>query len=167
MRTKVALLAVLAVALMGDDCSGTTPTSETLQNQAQERTNLNAVRAVGMPAIDHFFEKRQLKSIYELRDRAVSTTTYIVDLYGKLHKICDSVGFGIPYATQYTNPQQPLEGRGAGEFSTLPQADPNGLYSPATADGTWVLCLNPKTKQTQPTYIEPRVLVSQFPLQTQ
>jgi hypothetical protein len=168
MKRIIALALAAGFFLLGDDCSGV-PDSEQIQNQAQERTNLQAVRAVGMPAISNFFEKRQLKSIYELRDRAVSTYTYIADLQGHLHKVCDSIGFGIPYATEYTNPQQVTDsGSSYNEYGkVIPQADPNGLYSPASAAGTWVLCLNPKTKQTQPTYVEPDVLVSQFPLQTQ
>jgi hypothetical protein len=43
-------------------------------------------------------------------------------------------------------------------------ADPNGLYTPASADGTWVLCLNPHTKHLEPQYVEPRVIVSTYPL---
>jgi hypothetical protein len=163
-----AVVLALGVVLMADDagCSSP-PASEQIQNQQQENANLQAVRSVGMPAIDHFFEKRQLKSIYELRDRAVSTITYITDLQGHLHKLCDSVGFGLPYSTQYSNPERPLDDSGYHDTSMMPQAEPNGLYSPATAAGTWVLCVNPKTKQTVPLYAEPDVVVSQYPLQTQ
>jgi hypothetical protein len=63
--------------------------------------------------------------------------------------LCNSLGYGLPYATQYTDPKL---------------ADPNGLYTPSSADGTWVLCLNPKTKQAEPQYVEPRVIVSTYPL---
>ena len=97
-----------------------------------------------------------------LRDKNITTTTYIVDLSGRLHKVCDSVGFGLPYATQYTAPS-----RTAYDYhdsAVIPQADPNGLYSPASADGTWVQCLNPKTHQTTVVYIEPRVIVSSYEL---
>lgn len=163
---KVLGLALAAAFfLMADDCSGT-PTSEQIQNQAQERANLQAVQSVGMPAITRFSEKRQLKTIFELRDEAISTVSYITDLQGHLHKLCDSVGYGIPYATQYTNPQQQTR-PGSSYNVVIPQADPNGLYSPANADGTWVLCLDHKTKKTWPVYVEPRVIVSPFEMQTQ
>jgi hypothetical protein len=102
------------------------------------------------------------KDILELRDQNVATTTYIVDMNGNRHKICDSVGYGLPYATQYTNPQRVYSDTHG--YGTLPQADPNGLYSPASADGTWVMCVNHKTGKPQPMYIEPRVIVSPFPL---
>jgi hypothetical protein len=137
--------------------------SERRQNRKQEEMNLQAVNSVGMPAIINFSEKRQLKDILELRDKAVPTITYVRDMNGKLHKICNSIGFGIPYATQYTNPQKV-----ATEYvndPVVPQADPNALYSPSSADATWVLCLNPKTREISPTYVEDRVTVSTFSLE--
>jgi hypothetical protein len=56
---------------------------------------------------------------------------------------------------------------GADGITTLPQADPNGLFSPAAADGTWVLCLNPRTRELSPLYVEPRIISSPFPLDMQ
>jgi hypothetical protein len=46
----------------------------------------------------------------------------------------------------------------------IPQADPNGLFSPASAEGTWVLCKVPGKDDVKPVYIEDRVTVSPFPL---
>ena len=138
------------------------PTSTQIERKKQEEMSLRAVESVGMPAITNFAEKRMFKDILELRDQNVATTTYIVDMNGNRHKICDSVGYGLPYATQYTNPQRVYSD--AHGYGTLPQADPNGLYSPASADGTWVMCVNHKTGKPQPMYIEPRVIVSPFPL---
>ena len=102
-----------------------------------------------MPAITNFAEKRMMKDILELRDKMQPTYTYLVGANNQLTLLCNSVGYGLPYATQYTNPNL---------------ADPNGLYTPASADGTWVLCLNPKTKAVEPQYIEPRVIVMTYPL---
>lgn len=133
--------------------------SNSVQTQQQERILIQATNAVGMPAIVNFQERRMLKQVLELRDTAISTVTYIVDLNGNLHKVCDSIGYGIPYSTQFTNPQYI-----ASNNHTLPQADPNGLFSPASADGTWINCLNPETKKMGVLYIEPRVIVSPFAL---
>lgn len=132
--------------------------AEDRQNKAQEELLSQSVNSVGMPNILNFQEKRTLKEIYELRDRQITTTTYLFDMKGHLHKLCDSIGYGIPYATQYTNPSH-ITYYGGGYF-VLPQADPNGLFSPASADGTWVLCLDNKTKKTKPVYVEPRIIVS-------
>lgn len=125
---------------------------------------MQAVQTVGMPAIVNFQEKRFLKQILELRDTKLSTITYTQDLNAKIHKLCDSVGYGIPYSTQYTNPQRVVYSSYKEGIATLPQADPNGLFSPPSAEGTWVLCLNPESKDVAPVYVEPRVIVSTFPL---
>ena len=120
------------------------------------------VETVGFPAIVNYAEKRMMKDIIEKRDAMQPTYTYIVDMNGRFHKVCDSLGYGLPYATQYTNPQR-LASDGHGSVA-IPQADPNGLFSPASAEGTWVMCLNPKTKKAEPQYIEPRIITSTYPL---
>jgi hypothetical protein len=140
------------------------PTATEIEAQKQEQQTMQGVQQVGLPAIVNFQEKRVLKQILELRDTKIVTITYITDLNGKLHKRCNSIGYGIPYATQYTNPQM-FSHPYSGAYLTLPQADPNGLYSPASAEGTWVLCANPKKpEEVAPVYIEDRITVSPFPL---
>lgn len=158
-RTFLSLLiasSVLFLASCDED------SADMKQNAMQEQILKQSVDSVGMPNILNFQEKRILKEIYELRDRQIPTTTYLFDLYGHLHKLCDSIGYGIPYATQYTNPEYITYQNGSSHI--IPQADPNGLYSPASAEGTWVLCLDPKTKKTKPVYVEPRIVVSPIAL---
>jgi hypothetical protein len=125
---------------------------------------------VGMPGITRFTEKRNLKMLYELRDNPKLTTiAYIVDLNGKLHRFCDALGYGFPYATQFTNPQRDTYypvATGTTSHFQMPQPEPNGLFMPAAADGTWVMCLNPETKEMHPVYVEPRVIISPFPLRS-
>jgi len=143
-------------------CDPQQPNSRQLEAQKQEELQLQAVQSVGMPSIVNFAEKRMFKDILELRDKNTPTTTYLVGMNNQLTKVCDSIGFGLPYATQYTNPQMKVSGDHGNV--TLPQADPNGLYSPASADGTWVLCVDHKDGKAKPVYIEPRILVSPFPI---
>jgi len=157
------LLLVLPFAALLTACLETPPTSGQIERKKQEELSLQAVQQVGMPAIVNFAEKRMMKDILELRDKNVATTTYLVGMNNQLTKVCDSIGYGLPYATQYTNPQKPVyEVHGN---ITLPQADPNGLYSPASADGTWVLCVDHKDGKAKPVFIEPRVIVSPIALQ--
>jgi hypothetical protein len=137
--------------------------SREIESKKQEEMSLRAVQSVGMPAISNYAEKRMMKDILEKRDRMSPTYTYVMTVNGKFVKICDSLGYGLPYATQYTNPQM-VEWNGHG-MTTLPQADPNGLYSPASADGTWVMCLDPKTKKAEPQYVEQRIFTMTFPLE--
>jgi hypothetical protein len=158
-------LFVTAALLMGNDagCSNET-VADKRERQQTELLTEQASTQVGMPAIIRFTEKRNLKMIYEKRDDAKLTTiTYIVDLNGKLHKMCDSMGYGFPYATQYSNPHRPIS-PGHSQTSMLDQPEPNGLFMPNSADGTWILCLDPNTKDLQPVYVEPRVVVSPFTL---
>jgi hypothetical protein len=155
------ILIAIAAAVLLAACD-VSPNSTQIERRKQEEMNMQAVTSVGMPAINNFAEKRMMKDILELRDQNVATTTYITDMNGKLHKICNSVGYGLPYATQYTNPMRTTaDGHG---ITTIPQADPNGLYSPASADGTWILCVDSKTGKAKPVFMEPRVIVSPIPL---
>ena len=40
------------------------------------------------------------------------------------------------------------------------QADANGLFMPAAAEGTWVMCHGPDGADVKPVYVEPRVVIS-------
>ena len=146
---KILFVVAAVIALAG--CDGKDyRNSQQIERDNQEKSLKQMAQSIGMPAIVNFAEKRMMKDVLELRDKMTPTYTYLVGMNNNLTKLCDSVGYGLPYATQYTNPSL---------------ADPNGLYTPASADGTWVLCLDPKEKKAKPMYVEPRIIVSPFPLQ--
>jgi hypothetical protein len=156
----VRTLAILAFAAFQQD--GCTPSSDEKQRQQQEVLLAEGTAQIGMPAIKNFRERRLLKDILELRDQTgLVTYTYVWnELNGRLVFLCDSIGYGIPYATQFTNPEKHYSAS-----TTLPQADPNGLFSPASAEGTWVMCKDPGGTEVRPVYIEPRIVVSPFKLE--
>ena len=133
--------------------------SDQKQHDEQEQILSRATDQVGMPTLTNFQERNTLKRIIEVRDAAVSTTAYLVEANGHLHKICDSMGYGIPYSTQFTNPYQ-YRGSGA----TVPQADPNGLFTSAQATGTWLNCKDPASNSFNFVYVQSNVVVSPFPL---
>lgn len=159
---KKFLLALPFIALLA--ACDQPPTSTQIERRKQEELSMQAVTQVGMPAIVNFAEKRMMKDILELRDKNVATTTYLVGMNNQLTKVCDSIGYGLPYATQYTNPSRVVYDQSRGS-QVIPQADPNGLYSPASADGTWVLCVDHKDGKAKPVFIEPRIIVSPMALQ--
>lgn len=163
MRRWAALIIIAAVASTAGDCDGG---SDTQQREQNEKLLADASAQTGMPAIKNFRERKLLKDILELRDQdGLVTITYTFsEQTGKLRFFCDSIGYGIPYATQYTNPQKVAI---AGRDLVLPQADPNALFSPASAEGTWVMCNDPNGKGVRPVYIEPKVIVSPFKLATE
>src|SRR5471032_2477468 len=138
---KILLILASSFLLMLSACDPAPASSTQREAQAQEQLSAAAVASVGMPAITNFQEKRMMKMVLELRDTALATFTYTQDMNGGLHKLCDSIGYGLPYATQFTNPQMIAYHTSQTGVATLPQADPNGLYSPASADGTWIMCV--------------------------
>jgi hypothetical protein len=149
-----------AVAALG--LAGCEPDSTRIERQKQEQLSMQGVAVVGMPAIVNFAEKKMFKDILELRDKMTPTYTYLTgEQAGTVgEKICDSLGYGLPAATQFTSPQKMANANGN---AVLPQADPNGLYSPAAAEGTWIMCRVPGTDNIAPAYIEGRIITLTFP----
>ncbi len=143
-----------------DGCSN--DDSDDKQRAQQEVLLAEATSQAGMPGIKNFRERKLLKQILELRDQeGLVTYTYLVGMDAKLTFLCDSIGFAFPYATQYTNPLKPYNAN-----FPIANADPNGLFSPSAAEGSWILCVDPlgSNKDTKPVYVEPRIIVSPFRL---
>lgn len=167
MKRAGALLSLLALFMVtsAEDCDGERHDSDRVQRIQQEAMLAEGTSAVGMPAIKNFRERRLLKDIFEMRDQSgLSTFTYLVNMQGALVFFCHSIGFAIPYATQFSNPQKVGYASSQVGVATLPQADPNGLFSPASADGTWVMCKDPHGTDVRPVFVEPRIVVSPFRL---
>jgi len=156
----------LIFAFILSACDERPPTANQVEAQRQEVMAQQANASSGMPAITHFAEKKMLKDILELRDKTPPTFVYITDMNGHLHKICDAVGYGFSGATQYTNPLQVVWRSNSGGYASgvIAQPDPNGLYSPATDEGTWVMCKDPHGTRIAPVRIEPRAIISPFEL---
>lgn len=164
---KVVLFGLIAVLLTG--CFDDEVTTDKLQQAQQEVITMEAARAIGMPNLPNFREKRMAKMIMELRDREnLSTFAYIIpENTGKPILFCKSIGYPLPYATQYTNPQkmETFVIGGTKYREIIAQADPNGLYMPASAEGTWIMCQDPKNpKNIGALYSESRLTVSPFSL---
>ena len=159
----LASIALLSVTLVGCEEYGD---SDDKQRVQQERILQEGNAQTGMPAIKNFRERKLLKQIIEMRDQdGLVTYTYTVpETTGRPVFLCNSIGYGLPAATQYTNPEK-ISYHNAAGYEVLPQADPNGLFSPSSAEGTWVLCTDPNgSGKTRPVYVEPRVIVSPFKL---
>jgi len=136
--------------------------AEQEQQKITAQLQAEAQAQVGMPDITNWTERRQFKDILELRDKPeLLTYTYIVNMYGELLPLCQSIGYGLPYSVQYTSPQR--EERVYQGSIAMPQADPNGLYMPQGLSATWVLCMD-QNGDTNPVYVEPEIIVSRFEL---
>lgn len=162
-RWLLVCLTLIFLACTAEDCD-TPRTSDQIQREQQERVLAEGTAQTGMPAIKNFRERKLLKDILELRDQeGFVTYTYLFSEFRAcLVFLGSSFGYGIPYATQYTNPQK-IERDTVHGYGILPQADPNGLFSPASAEGTWVMMKNPRGNNVGTVYTEPRIIVMPFP----
>lgn len=155
--------ALSLLALVG--CGDIPDNADKKEQRATEAITAQAVSQIGMPGVTNFTEKKLVRKLYELRDQEIATFTYMPDMNGKLWHVCDSVGFGLPYGVQFSNPDKLVNPyTTASGYITMPQAEPNGLYMPPSAEGTWVMC--GAKNDVKPVYIEPRIVVSSFPLRS-
>jgi len=136
------------------------------QRIEQEKLLQEATAQTGMPAIVNFRERKLAKQILEMRDQeGLLTYTYAFNEFaGKYVFLGRSIGFPLPYSAQYTNPEKIAGSYSQGGFAILPQADPNALFSPASAEGTWVLLVDETTGKPSPAYFEQRITCLTFKL---
>ena len=152
-RFTLACLPVVALCCMADSCDNQ-PSARSKEASIVEKQNQIYVATQPPPVFDWSLERHLLTELYKARNNAVATYSYVRNQYtGKVMSSCPSVGFPISAATQLTNPQMIA----AKEYQTgvlaLPQAEPNGLFTPAESRGTYVMCLNKDGKVT-PRYYE-------------
>lgn len=163
---KKTIIAALALTTMLSACGEVPQSAEQKQKEATNKLMADAEARVGMPRVTNFTEKRLANMILELRDQPnLSTYTYTIDMQGKAHCLGRSIGYGLPYTTQITNPQKIAWSSREGGAGVLPQAEPNGLYSSDSTSATWVLLVGP-TGKPEPTYVESDITVSLSPLRT-
>ena len=161
---KLLMLLCLSMILMSASCE-TQPSADEIQKVQTEQSLGEANKQIGMPAIVNFQEKKLFKQIIELRDTEnLITYCYLMnEMNGTVGQFLGKgIGYGIPAATQYTNPQYIAENDQSG-FAVLPQADPNGLFMPTQTSATWYMLLDAKGVP-HPVYIEPLIIVSPIPL---
>jgi len=163
----IALKLLAAAALLGFADASSCSQAQSADDQATQEQSVmeqQALDQVGLPNIVNFREKRTLKLVEELADQAIPTYSYVFNPFqGCFVFIGPTFGYPIPYATQYTNPMKTREGETTGEFVAVPQADPNGLFKPSSAAGTWVL-MRDNTGNLSPQYIEDNVDTFTFKL---
>jgi hypothetical protein len=171
MKRCIATLFVLPMVVLltsaDDGCGDNRTASDKRMDSRQAILTEQADAQVGMPGITNFTEKKIVRKLYELRDQNIATFAYIPDMQGKLWHLCDSIGYGLPYGVQFSNPHRPLN-PAFSQSSMADQAEPNGLFMPPTAEGTWIICVNGQQKgDFEPVYVEPRVIVSPFKLRAE
>jgi hypothetical protein len=146
--------------LAGCDTQQSTDRVERIETEKQMK---EAYAQTGLPAITNFQEKKLMKMIYELRDREdlINYAYLYNEMTGQLVFLGRCVGYGLPYATQYSNPEKHGEWGG---MPNMPQPEPNGLFMPESAQATWLMLVDPQTNEPRPVFVEPNLLISPFKL---
>ena len=168
----VFLIAIFAIGLTSCvDSPSKAPSADQELAKQTEQAMQEANRETGYPAITNFQEKKVMKYIYELRDQEdlICHAYYFNTLEGKLGDyIGKCIGYGLPYSTQFSNPEKVMENSKSSTYGsvygTLPQPEPNGLFMPEGLSATWLLLIDPETNEPRPVYIEPTIVVSPFKL---
>lgn len=165
------LMALCAMMLMSASDCESKPTADQVQSKKTEQALTEAQKQIGMPAIVNFQERKLFKQILELRDQEkLITYCYLMnEMNGKIGQFLGKgIGYGIPASTQFTNPEKVISFGDVRYYSgsqpsTIPQADPNGLFMPTSTSATWYMLLDEKGKP-HPVYIEPLIIVSPIKL---
>lgn len=142
-------------------------TTDQKQAAKTEASMAEANRQVGMPNIKRFQMRKTLKQIQELCDKEnIVCHAYLQSKdSGKPVYLGKCIGYGVPFAAQFTNPERMIRGgstSGGYWAVTIPQPDPSGLFVPSSSSATWLMMVDPKTNKVHPVYIEPEIIVSPF-----
>lgn len=166
MKKTIMILVGAMIALTLAACSAEVSSTADEKIERAQRASVGGLEErVGQPRIVNGTEMRLMNRIYELRDQPnLATFTYRSDMDGQLHCIGRSIGYGLPYSAQRSNPERIAVQSSTYGSLTLPQAEPNGLFMPDSAAATWVLLVGPNG-QPSPVYVEDDVTVSTFQLQ--
>lgn len=156
-KSIIGLLLIGTLSLGSLGLIGCDETVDSKNETAQEKLLQQANDQVGMPNITNFYEKKMAKKILELRDDSnLICYAYVQNqMGGKFIFLGKCVGYGLPYGTEYTNPERVTSGG-----HELPQADPNGLFPSSGTSATWLMMVNDKGEQ-KPMYCEPNTVVVQ------
>ena len=117
-------------------------------------------RGLPLHLYDYSQDRASYIAIYDARVQGKATFSVAVpEISGAPWFACPSRGYPIPATAQLTNPDRVDYSRG-GTVVTLPQAEPNGLYSGHTA-ATYMQCVD-SDGSLYSVYSEPHVMTFPF-----
>jgi hypothetical protein len=140
-------------------------TQQTREREAVDRQQAVYQTAQPVPAFDFSLERARIIELYNARMNAAQTWSVWRSMTGMVEGDCPSSGYPLPYGVQLTSPEsdQWIGTNGGGHFSTLPQAEPNGLFTNGiTSEATWVPCI--VDGAIAPMYVEAKVTTYPFPV---
>lgn len=162
---KKRITAVLAAAMLLALLAGCGSKSVKADRAYTEEMKNQIADAIGKPDIDNFFEYAQLKEIYEMRDDPNLICYWYTrnDMTGKWCYQGKCIGYGLPYGSSITSPDQIVYDAVIGT-AVVDMAEPNGLYvNGLSTSATWILSVD-GDGDISPIYVESPITVTQYKL---
>ncbi|HEX9008501.1 MAG TPA: hypothetical protein VF837_04545 [Patescibacteria group bacterium] len=155
-------LLILALVLLFSMAACSTESGIT-QNKSDTDWQLQQYNQVQrMHVYTYSWERWIVQTIYDFRITKLTNTwaVWVGDGTGEPIDYCASKGYGIPYSTSLTSPDQVYYNSSGAVVAMM---EPNGLYPSGNTLATWVLCIE-TDGSLHPTYVEPQVIVYDHPI---
>jgi hypothetical protein len=154
-------LLCVGVLLMGaEECRG--PKQEDRDRKVVQSQQEQYAIGQPIPVFDWSLERNIVIELYGIRNQNVATHSVWRGDMSVIEGDCPSVGYGIPYDTSLTNPLQPY-GYSSGGYTSIGQAEPNGVFASTNTAATWVMCVG-ESGLAEPVYVEAKVTVFPYPV---
>lgn len=163
----IALALVAAMALSVVTLSGCGEyEGSAQQKEAQTVANQDGIygKSQPIPVFNYSLPRDLWIQFYKAQTSSVVRTwSVVVSDYGTPLFATQSIGYPIPLDTQLTNPQKVAVRESNIGALSLPQSEPNGLYTSQNTNGTIVMTVDGAGK-VAPVYSEHKVLSFPFPV---
>lgn len=145
----IAGAALLAFGLAACQGAGN-PSGQQQENQQQQSDTTTYETNQPIPHFQYSDYRQTAINVEAIQALGEQTTSFFFNL-GVKDPIfsCPSLGSPFPNTAELSNPDQ-IENDGypqGGQAVTVGQMDPNGVYSPESSSGTYVICLNAQGQQ--------------------
>lgn len=140
------LAAVAAVVLLtASSCDqGGTPSGQASENAQQQANTFSLEQSQPLPHYDWSQIRQTLIDAENISAAGTQTTSFFF-MMGPTDPVysCPSIGMPVANTAQLSNPQQVVPDPNASNGSVVEaQMDPNGIYSPSSSTGTYVICVS-------------------------
>lgn len=139
-RRLALIVAALVVAVTACATEGRAQSAERSQ---QEQSSIAMVNNQPLPVVTWSQLRQNLIEIEQSQATATQTTSFFFN-QGIADPIwsCPSIGYAIPNTASLSNPTQVIWTGSNGGVATGGQMDPNGVYTPTSSTGTYVVCVD-------------------------
>lgn len=164
MIKRIALAVALALALLSCTGEGRSADRGDTQQALNQQEHYRRIGQV-VPFLDFSQDLETFRQIYVLKnEQAIAThTIFMTTGTGRIVDDCQSTGYPISAGSQISNPERATR-PGTDGYLTLPQPEPNGLWTDPNTRGTYVICVLDSGKRV-PVYSELDVIAYPYPIE--